>query len=208
MSDPIRNAVGTVLTNAMNFPDRVQSRLLGQDMGPLIDRVTEAVASVLAEQGEWEYGAQHSQGTNPHPSRRQAEQMVEWHRKGDERKRPEARGKAALVRRRPAGPWLPVEETDEPTPCRIGPEFMCDVHPDGCPPITDYEGTDRTNGANEDCPRAADHHLMISCGSCSYRLPDRTDGPEPSVAEAWAQIDNGLLDEWGTDRMDGSSDVR
>ena len=36
------------------------------------------------------------------------------------------------------------------TPCRIGPEFMCDVHPDGCPPITDYEGTDRTIGGSDD----------------------------------------------------------
>lgn len=47
-------------------------------------------------------------------------------------------------------PWLPVEDRDDPMPCRIGPDFMCDVHPDGCPPITDYEGTDRTVGANDE----------------------------------------------------------
>ncbi|WP_424937542.1 MULTISPECIES: hypothetical protein [Bacteria] len=68
--------------------------------------------AALAEQGteEWEYGAQHSQGTNPHPSRKRAEEMVAWHASKDARKRPEARGKAGLVRRRPAGPWVPVDQ--------------------------------------------------------------------------------------------------
>jgi hypothetical protein len=37
-------AVGAVLVNAANFPEKVQSRLLGQNMRPLIDAV---VGSVL-----------------------------------------------------------------------------------------------------------------------------------------------------------------
>lgn len=65
--------------------------------------------AVVAEEPEWEYGAQHSQGTNAHPSRKQAEEMVAWHAAGDERKQLHARGKTALVRRRKAGPWMPIE---------------------------------------------------------------------------------------------------
>jgi hypothetical protein len=37
-------AVGRVLVNATNFPEKVQARLLGQNMRPLIDAV---VGSVL-----------------------------------------------------------------------------------------------------------------------------------------------------------------
>lgn len=40
----LRGAIGNVLSVASNFPDAVQIRLLGQDMGPLIDKVTDAVA--------------------------------------------------------------------------------------------------------------------------------------------------------------------
>lgn len=47
--DKLRDAIATVLTNASNFPDKVQSRLLGQDMAPLIDRVTEAVRAAAPE---------------------------------------------------------------------------------------------------------------------------------------------------------------
>lgn len=36
-------AVMTVLTNVMNFPEKVQARLLGQDMRQLGDRVIDAV---------------------------------------------------------------------------------------------------------------------------------------------------------------------
>jgi hypothetical protein len=39
----VRGAVGNVLCNASNFPETVQARLLGQDMEPLIDKVTQAV---------------------------------------------------------------------------------------------------------------------------------------------------------------------
>lgn len=44
--EALRNAVGIVLTNAANFPEKVQARMLGQDMGPLIERVTDAVSDV------------------------------------------------------------------------------------------------------------------------------------------------------------------
>lgn len=36
-------AVGAVLFNVSNFPERVQTRLLGQDMAPLRERLTAAV---------------------------------------------------------------------------------------------------------------------------------------------------------------------
>ena len=52
MTDEIRDAVATVLTNVSNYPERAQLYLLGESLGPLIDRVTEAVRSVLAEQGD------------------------------------------------------------------------------------------------------------------------------------------------------------
>lgn len=42
----VRRAVAPVLVDAMNFPDRVQPFILGQNMGPLIDKV---VAAVMAE---------------------------------------------------------------------------------------------------------------------------------------------------------------
>lgn len=41
----VRNAVADVLTSATNFPEGVESLLLGRDMGPLIDRVTDSVMS-------------------------------------------------------------------------------------------------------------------------------------------------------------------
>ncbi|WP_181158353.1 hypothetical protein [Microbacterium sp. MYb64] len=80
----------------------------------LADYTAKVCASVLAEQGEseWEYGAQHSQGTNPHPSLKAAQEMVAWHLAGEPRLRPEARGRVALVRRRKAGPWEPVPTTE------------------------------------------------------------------------------------------------
>lgn len=56
----------------------------------------------------------------------------------------EARG--AAWARAIAVPTNRENRSVEPTPCRIGPDFMCDAHPDGCPPITDYEGADRENG--------------------------------------------------------------
>lgn len=70
----------------------------------------EVRAAVVAEEPGWEYGAQHSQGINAHPSRKQAEEMVAWHAAGDERKQLHARGKTALVRRRKAGPWEAVTD--------------------------------------------------------------------------------------------------
>ena len=44
----LRSTVMGVLWNASNFPEKVQARLLGQDMGPLADRVTDAVCAHLS----------------------------------------------------------------------------------------------------------------------------------------------------------------
>lgn len=42
----IRNAVMTVVTNASNFPAKVTPHILGQNMGPLGDRITDAVLAI------------------------------------------------------------------------------------------------------------------------------------------------------------------
>lgn len=39
----LRGALANVLCNASNFPDKAQSRILGQDLGPLIDKTTDAI---------------------------------------------------------------------------------------------------------------------------------------------------------------------
>jgi len=41
--DRLRAAIGSVLVNASNYPAKVSSRILGQDMGPLIERTVTAV---------------------------------------------------------------------------------------------------------------------------------------------------------------------
>lgn len=41
--DDITRAVGGVLFNVMNFPEAVHTRLLGQDMKPLNDKLTDAI---------------------------------------------------------------------------------------------------------------------------------------------------------------------
>jgi hypothetical protein len=44
-------AIGEVVRNVINFPEKVQARLLGQDMGPLRKKLTEAVVTALAAGG-------------------------------------------------------------------------------------------------------------------------------------------------------------
>lgn len=39
----LRGVVGGVLCNASNFPEKVAIRILGQDMGPLIERTSDAI---------------------------------------------------------------------------------------------------------------------------------------------------------------------
>jgi hypothetical protein len=41
--DALHSAIGGVLFNVMNFPEKVQARLLGQDMGPLREKLADAV---------------------------------------------------------------------------------------------------------------------------------------------------------------------
>lgn len=43
----VRDAVGGVLFNVSNFPREAQTRLLGRDMAPLRDKITDAVLDAL-----------------------------------------------------------------------------------------------------------------------------------------------------------------
>lgn len=43
----VQSAVGGVLANAANFPQEAQARLLGRDMAPLRDKITDAVLDAL-----------------------------------------------------------------------------------------------------------------------------------------------------------------
>lgn len=43
----VRDAVGGVLLNVSNFPREAQTRLLGRDMAPLRDKITDAVLDAL-----------------------------------------------------------------------------------------------------------------------------------------------------------------
>ncbi len=45
--DLIRRAVGGVLFNVSNFPEKVQTALLGQNMGPLNEKITDAVSAAI-----------------------------------------------------------------------------------------------------------------------------------------------------------------
>lgn len=47
VAERVRAAVGGVLWNASNYPERVQARMLGQDTAPLRDKVTDAVLAAL-----------------------------------------------------------------------------------------------------------------------------------------------------------------
>lgn len=48
--DRIGSAVGEVLFNASNYPKKAMPHILGQDIGPLREKVTEAVMAALEEQ--------------------------------------------------------------------------------------------------------------------------------------------------------------
>lgn len=118
MSDLIRNAVGAVLANASNFPENAQSRLLGQDMGPLIDQVTVTVRAALAEQGEteWEYGTARTVTDGWERGDRYGERQYIDHRSisdrlnSDQSTVTKVRDLTRAVRRRKAGPWQEVEQ--------------------------------------------------------------------------------------------------
>lgn len=48
----VESAIGGVLFSVSNFPERVQSRLLGQNMAPLIDKLADAVLTVVQDERE------------------------------------------------------------------------------------------------------------------------------------------------------------
>ena len=41
--DRLKGKLSNVLCNAMNYPEAVQTRILGQDLGPLLDKATDAI---------------------------------------------------------------------------------------------------------------------------------------------------------------------
>jgi hypothetical protein len=41
--DELNGAIASVLTNAFNYPEKMQVRMLGQNMKPLIERVRDAI---------------------------------------------------------------------------------------------------------------------------------------------------------------------
>lgn len=47
--EELRGALTNVLSNASNYPGKVQARLLGQDMGPLTERVTDTGLAVFEQ---------------------------------------------------------------------------------------------------------------------------------------------------------------
>lgn len=57
----------------------------------------------------------------------------------------------------------------------------------------------------ECCGSGCDCGCVLECPV--HKGTDRTNGPEPTVAEAWSQIDGGLLDEWGADRTVGTPGI-
>lgn len=54
----MRRAIGAVLFNAMNFPERAQSRILGENMGPLNEKLTNAVLEAGFRLPDSSYDAQ------------------------------------------------------------------------------------------------------------------------------------------------------
>lgn len=47
--EQLRGALTNVLSNATNYPEKVQTRLLGQDMGPLTEKVTDVALAVFEQ---------------------------------------------------------------------------------------------------------------------------------------------------------------
>jgi len=50
--ESLRGALANVLSNASTLPERVQSRLLGQDMGPLRTKIADAIRPLIARERE------------------------------------------------------------------------------------------------------------------------------------------------------------
>ena len=46
--EALRGALSNVLCNAMNYPPAVRTRVLGQDMTPLLDGTADAIVALLA----------------------------------------------------------------------------------------------------------------------------------------------------------------
>lgn len=74
--EALRRAIQGVLWNASNFPAKVVPHMLGQDVGPLTKRVTDAVIAHLAAQpvtGTVEWGIRFTSGyVSQHPNEESA----------------------------------------------------------------------------------------------------------------------------------------
>src|SRR5690554_5818900 len=60
--DALRGPLANVLSNASNYPPKVAHHILGQNMGPLLERTADAVIAHLSAvpvegEVEWEYAA-------------------------------------------------------------------------------------------------------------------------------------------------------
>lgn len=108
----LHSAIGSVLFNISNFPENAQARLLGQDMGPLRRKLVDAVlaAGYRRQEGEWEWTVRSTYapldrtwtcGVTDEDTARVIFSGVTEGAEGVDR---------VILRRRPAGPWVPVTE--------------------------------------------------------------------------------------------------
>lgn len=117
----VRRAVGSVLFNVSNFPEAAQSQLWGKNMGPLNEKVTDAVLAALTETPDWEYGTQarfevsgEAYDAVEWGSREQAESVARDRNQDEVDEDGDVRLVYGIVKRFPAvpaGPWIPVEQT-------------------------------------------------------------------------------------------------
>ena len=117
--EDLDRAVMGVVANVSNFPEKVQARLLGQNMRPLGDRIIEAVLAAgyrKQEPDEWEYGQSEVLQDGTVAFGPPVETLEEAIRSRDIDRInypwPEELG---VGRRRKAGPWEPVPENGDET---------------------------------------------------------------------------------------------
>jgi len=108
--ETLQGALTNVLSNASNYPENVQSRLLGQDMGPLNAKVADAVLALgfrlpvsAGAEPEWEYGTKYQIDDKHH-------EFTLAHSETQARKwASQSPTDTWLHRRNPAGAWIKVE---------------------------------------------------------------------------------------------------
>lgn len=99
--DVLWGAIQKVLQNTGNYPERAQSRIMGTDVRPLTERVTDAVLATLpipaTGEVEWEYAIR-ADGDDEHrfPADSEADARATASERGE------------VVVRRNIGPWVEV----------------------------------------------------------------------------------------------------